>query len=436
MQINEPAPTAGANRIGLLRLAAIVFIYFGAVLAWVILGATIDTRTHSSDSQLRDRVGSTWGTIQEQGPPTASFERKELDTFMTEENGKKVQKTQETISQIEVPLEGSKLEVRLDLEHRQKGLMWYATYNVAFHGAYQFHNPSDKPETVAFNFPFPAASAEYDDLQFLIDGKPEAYVNGAKGATVERDLKPDQTVELKVAYQSRGLDQWRYRFGDHKEGQVTQVKNFDLRLKTNFKEIDFADNTLSPQTKRETGSGWELDWNYRNLVSGFQIALVMPEKLQPGPLAGQISFFAPVSLFFFFFIMLIITTIQNIELHPMNYFFLASAFFSFHLLLAYLVDHISIHAAFVVASIVSVFLVISYLRLVAGLRFAAVEAGGAQFLYLVLFSYAFFFKGFTGLAVTIGSVVTLFVVMQLTGRIRWSEKFGGQRGPIAMLSDR
>jgi NADH:ubiquinone oxidoreductase subunit 6 (subunit J) len=41
----------------------------------------------------------------------------------------------------------------------------------------------------------------------------------------------------------------------------------------------------------------------------------------------------------------------------------------------------------------------------------------------VLFSYAFFFKGFTGLAVTIGSIVTLFVVMQMTGRIKWAEKF-------------
>jgi hypothetical protein len=50
------------------------------------------------------------------------------------------------------------------------------------------------------------------------------------------------------------------------------------------------------------------------------------------------------------------------------------------------VDQISIHAAFIVASVTSVFLVVSYLRLVAGLRFAAVEAGGAQFLYLIFFS--------------------------------------------------
>ena len=376
MQSSIPSTTA---RIGALRLAAIVFIYFGAAIAWVILGGTIESRTHSSEGHLRDRVGSTWGTAQDQAPPSASFERETLELVMTQENGKTVQKTQKFVQIVPVPLEGSKIDVRLDLQHRQKGLMWYATYAVGFNGAYRFHNPGKTAEIVTFNFPFPASSAVYDDLRMTIDGKAEAFANGAKGASLRRELKPDETVELGVGYRSQGLDQWRYRFGDQKGGEVSQVKNFSLHIATNFKDIDFADNTLSPHAKRETGTGWDLDWNYRNLVSGFQIALVMPEKLQPGPLAGQISFFAPVSLFFFFFIMLIISTIRNIELHPMNYFFLAAAFFSFHLLLAYLVDHISIHAAFVVASIASVFLVVSYLRLVAGLRFAAVEAAARNF---------------------------------------------------------
>ena len=193
-------------------------------------------------------------------------------------------------------------------------------------------------------------------------------------------------------------------------------------MHTNFKDIDFADDTLSPTTKQRTTDGWQLTWQYSNLLSGFQIGMTMPEKLQPGPLAGQISYFAPVSLFFFFFLMFIITTLCNIDLHPLNYFFLACAFFAFHLLLAYLVDHISIHSAMVISSLVSIALVVSYLRLVVGMRFAALEAGTAQLIYLVLFSYAFFWKGFTGLAITIISIVTLFVVMQATGRIRWSER--------------
>jgi hypothetical protein len=73
--------------------------------------------------------------------------------------------------------------------------------------------------------------------------------------------------------------------------------------------------------------------------------------------------------------------------------------------------------------VVSIFLVVSYLRLVLGIRFAAVEAALAQLVYLVFFSYAFFFKGFTGLTVTVIAIITLFIVMQMTGKVDWNEKF-------------
>jgi inner membrane protein involved in colicin E2 resistance len=242
-------------------------------------------------------------------------------------------------------------------------------------------------------------------------------MNDKQGAGGAAQLGAGETAHLRIVYRSHGLESWRYRLGD----EVSQARNFALRIKTNFKDIDFPLNTLSPTEKHEASAGWDLTWSYSNLISGFQIGVTMPEKLQPGPLAGQISYFAPVSLLLFFFVVFVITTIRTIELHPMNYFFLAAAFFSFHLLLAYLVDHVSIHLAFLICSAVSVFLVVSYLRLVVGGRFAIVEAGGAQFIYLVLFSYAFFLHGFTGLAVTIGCIGTLFVVMQLTARIRWAE---------------
>ena len=43
----------------------------------------------------------------------------------------------------------------------------------------------------------------------------------------------------------------------------------------------------------------------------------------------------------------------------------------------------------------------------------------------MLFSYAFFFEGFTGLTITIGAVITLFVLMQMTAHVSWDEVFGG-----------
>ena len=402
------------------HIAAIAFIFVCASVGWAILGGTIFARTYSSDSQAGNQVASTWGTQQTQSPPTASFTRLVPKQEETLQDGKKVLKTTQEEVIIPLPLESSSIDVALDLEHRRKGLLWFSTYKVAFSGLYGFRNTSDKEETINFTLKFPSQQAMYDDLTFLVDDAPVEVTNRENASTASVKIPPRKTAQLKVGYRSQGLNEWRYSFGGR---EVTQVRDFKLRMLTNFTDIDFPDNTLSPSEKHETAAGWDLTWSYKDLLSGYEIAMVMPEKLQPGPLAGRISFFAPVSLFFFFFLMLIITTMRGIDLHPMNYFFLAAAFFSFHLLLAYLVDHMSIHLAFVISSVVSIFLVVTYLRLVVGMHFASREAALAQFVYLVAFSYAFFLKGFTGLAITIGSVTTLFVVMQATGRIRWKEKF-------------
>src|ERR1700754_469880 len=403
------------------KIIAIVFIFICASVAWAILGATIFARTYDSGAASSNRVASTWGASQNQGPPTASYSTpitKQQDVL---ENGKPVRKTWTEDLITEIPLESSKIDVDLDLEHRQKGLLWYSTYKVHFAGIYGFRNPTDKEQNIVFKLQFPTTQAIYDNLSFVVDGNPAPISNENNAAKTAIKIGPGKTTQLAIGYSSQGLNEWRYSFG---RTDVAQVKDFNLKMSTNFSDIDFPDNTLSPSEKHETSKGWDLTWSYKSLLSGYQIAMVMPEKLQPGPLAGRISLFAPVSLFFFFFLMLIITTMRGIDLHPMNYFFLAAAFFSFHLLLAYLVDHVSIHMAFAICSAVSIFLVTSYLRLVVGTRFAMREAALAQFIYLVAFSYAFFLKGFTGLAITIGSVLTLFVVMQVTGRIRWSEKFG------------
>jgi len=122
--------------------------------------------------------------------------------------------------------------------------------------------------------------------------------------------------------------------------------------------------------------------------------------------------------------------LEGRSLHPVNYFFLAAAFFAFHLLLAYLVDHVNVHAAFAIAAVTSIALVVSYLRLVGGWRMAVRQAGLAQIAFLVLFSYSFFFEGYTGLTVTIGAVIALFVLMQLTAKVDWDRVFDARDGGV------
>ena len=69
------------------------------------------------------------------------------------------------------------------------------------------------------------------------------------------------------------------------------------------------------------------------------------------------------------------------------------------------------------------------MRLVVGGRFAFIEIALSQLVYLVLFSYTFFFKGYTGLTITIMCICTLFVMMQFTGKVDWEQVFAKSDKP-------
>jgi hypothetical protein len=406
------------------RLIAIGFIFVCTSVAWSILAGVTEGRTHSSDENLRRQVERVWGAPQVQQPPAATWYERVTRKVETVENGEKVSKMVEHDIPRPLPIASSTIDVALRLDPRQKGLLWYATYGVDFSATYTIANTSAAPRDVEFALPFPASNAVFDDLQFEIEGKPWLSQPAPTNDRIvgRARLEAGERVTLRTGYRSQGLNRWTYGFG----AGVAEVRDFRMKVRTNFAAIDFPDGSISPATKERAGEGWVLGWEFRRLVSGVNIAIVMPEKLQPGPLASQIAGFAPISLFFFIVVLLTIGVVRGVELHPMHFFFLAAAFFAFHLLFAYLADQVAIHAAFAISAVVSLALVTSYLRLVIGTRFALFAAGTAQLVYLVLFSYAFFFKGLTGLAVTIGAVVTLFVLMQATAKVEWNEVFAGR----------
>jgi inner membrane protein involved in colicin E2 resistance len=191
--------------------------------------------------------------------------------------------------------------------------------------------------------------------------------------------------------------------------------------------VDFPAGSLSPSSRSPTAGGWSGTWQFDQIVGTAPVSIEMPRRLNPGPLAAKITFFAPVGLLFFYFVVAVLLAARRRAIHPMNYLLLACAFFAFHLLFAYLIDHLEVGASFAIASVVSVALVVSYARLFVGWRSAIWLFGLAQLVYLVLFSFSFFWTGFTGLAVTIGAVVTLAAMMQITGRVDWSEALGKRR---------
>jgi hypothetical protein len=385
----------------LKRLIAIIFIFGSASVAWMILGATLVQRTNDSDSSQHEKLGALWGSAQTQSAPEVSA---------------RVAAGKHAYETVVVPIRSSRINVKLDLEQRRDGLLWYNLYNVRFLAHYRIRNDTSS-RRLSVHFAFPSTDGTYADFQAFIGGQRVTDPTSLDQGCVNFTLPPGEETSMDVGYRSRGMGTWMYRFGTG----VASVNDFALTMTTNFDAIDFPPQTLPPDAETPLRPGWRLQWRDATLVTGNGIGMAFPYPLQPGPLAQRITFWAPVALFFYFFVMLAITALRKIDLHPVNYFFLAASFFAFHLLFAYLVDRIPIEAAFAICSAVTIFLTISYLRLVVGWRFAAVENGLAQLVYLVLFSYALFNEGWSGLTITIGAIVTLFAIMQLTGRIRWSE---------------
>ena len=390
------------------RLFAIAFIFLMTTAAWFILGTSVVVRTGESDSRLEQEVRRLWGGEHIQKAPEAWFETTEI-------------KDKPAVTRHPLTLARSRIDAALSLDERRKGLLWYATYGVTFRGEYRLINSDAERRRVYVRFPFPSTDALYDGFLFRLNGREIAAGSDlSQGIVASVDLPPGGEAAFEVAYRSRGLGDWSYAFAPDGVGRV---QDFALRLRTDCDGIDFPGGTVSPTAKARAGAGWDLGWTFTSLVTGQRIGVRLPHRLNPGPLAARVTFFAPVGLLFFITVLVVLGILTGRSLHPMNYFFVAAAFFAFHLLLAYLADHLDIHAAFVIASLTSIALVVCYLRAIGGMRFACLHAGAAQMLYLVLFSYAFFFDGYTGLTITIGAIVTLFVLMISTARVDWSQVF-------------
>lgn len=390
----------------LTHLIAIAVIFVCTTLAWWFLGGTINYRTSHIASQTGDSVSGRWGPSLLQTHPRARY---------TSSSGGKV-----TLQPAQ-----SVVRVRLDYQPVKMGLLWHRTYGATFDGSYTFTNSTAITQTFYIDFDLPQATL--NKIRFTLGADTQARPSVAapeQGVITDSvQLAPGESVLFTVGYECRGMDYWRYAFAD-----ASRIRDFTLTMTTDFTDVNFP--ISSPMDRKPSGKGMELVWQYEDAISAPGIGMEMPRELNAGPVAAQISFYAPLSLLLFLGVMVITVISRGVSLHPVNYIFLAAGFFSFPLLFSYMLDVVPVHLSFVIAATTSLLLVCGYLRAAAG-EFVFRVAVVAQTAYMVLFSYSFFFKGLTGLTLTVGGVVTLGVLMALTAKINWSERLGGLSPKLA-----
>jgi hypothetical protein len=457
------------------RLVGLIFVYVVTCAAWMVLAGVTEMRTSKQTHALRGKVSNSWGEPQAQRAPNLAFraivptdqyvagaelmsleeaaalgieppkppKQKEADRSKQPRRGTKAaakQSTEQSAQDEEPPkiwvsraqsepvaLDASTVSAELHSDPRRKGLVWYSLYDVAFGGDYSYEHSRHEVGYLDIEFVLPTQAALYDQLVFEVNGEDQrAALDPSTGTfKVSMPVRLHSKINFRTGYRSRGSTTWTYVPG----AGVEQLENFRLSMATDFADIDFPGQTLSPTHKQRTDDGWTLDWNFKSTVTGHGMGMVLPQHIQPGELSTALTLSAPISLLFFFFMLFVLSTLQKIDIHPINYMLLGGAFFAFHLLFSYSADHLTVPWAFAISSVVSQTLVVSYLRLVVSSKFALREAALGQLVYLIGFSLAHFWEGFTGLTITVLAIITLFLLMQATGRLRWSEVLSSKPKP-------
>jgi hypothetical protein len=383
-------------------MIAIVSIFLISCIGWFILGSVTAFRSNDSFSHLGLQVQALWGTPLIQKAPAFSVQipgSRQVRWIMPSRN---------------------EITVEIQPDYRKKGLIWYPTYTCSFEGKYTVTNTEEVLQKIRLHFAFPAKGATYDNFAMYINDKLlRSPIDTKQGVAEIIELTPGKRAAFRIKYKTRGIDSWRYQMDQH----MGRIQNLKMTIKAAFDDVDYTEGSLSPMYSERTEDGMFLEWQATDLITGSDIGIIIPQKLNPGPLTSRITYFAPVCLIFFFVLIATINVKYEIDIHPMHYLFVAAGFFAFHLLLTYFVGHINVHLAFLISAVTSVALVTGYLSAALGKKFPRKIAIVGQLFFLVLFSYSFFIKGITGLIVAIGSVVTLAILMRVTASLDWNTVF-------------
>jgi len=401
------------------KIIAIVVIFGFTTIAWMILGAANLSRTDKSFSSLKSQVANLYGS-------RLNIESPKCYTKTTKYREETVNNNTRVVEYFEYQdheLIKSDVAINVYLDQRKKGNLWFPTFKASFEGKYTFLANVSNNESVFVYSTLNSADSIYNNLNLKINDNDIANVLPLiNKQEIPVSVRNDNTVQLNVSYDATGMEDLYYLITADRNA-IAQINDFNLVITTDFELHDFPPNMMSPTHTTRKENGYELIWELNKTITGKNIGLIIPNKLNPGNIITRVSFFAPVSLLFFFVVLLMFSVLLKTNLHPIHFFFLAATFFSFHLMFSYFSDQMNIYLSFAISALVSLVLTVTYMRLIAPKKLAFIYSPIIQIIYLVVFSFSFFFDGTTGIIVTICAVITLFILMQATGKINWDEEF-------------
>lgn len=188
------------------------------------------------------------------------------------------------------PFVTARHEVTLRQNPRKKGSAYYDGYETACHFTWRLKNPADRELKSILTFPLPAAGAMYDALSATLNGRDVLSQMQLTNASLvlSRDLKPNETLDLDIAFTSRGMSYWYFQVNEPRE-----IRDFTLTLNLPDlpkAKLNYPGGCMTPTriTPARDGSGCVLTYRLDHAISNKGMGVALPDLPQPGAMTTAV----------------------------------------------------------------------------------------------------------------------------------------------------
>jgi|GEM_PF-943775 len=387
-------------------------------IASIAIGMRIDSRHNQTYSRSLKFVADIWGGQIAQNPPAFFYDGSITEQYLDEKTNQ--YKTRVKTGQINAGFQAQKLDVNIKKNIRKKGLLSFPGYSVAFNGTYILNNATGVRQNHSFVFALPSNAGNISGISVKFDGAEyKGDSNYADGINWRGDMVPGETHTITVSYNAQGTESFVYSLAD----KSIEVKKLEATIHTDFTDVNYPENSMLPAENVSDNDQSRLTWKAENVVTGQNISLKFGIPGNYGAVISKMFLYAPLPILLFTGFLLIVCAARQIRLHPFHYLFIITSFFVYYLIGSYLVSYIPIITAILASLAVSGAILLYYVKLI-GKGKEIISASGAGILvFQWFFSGAFFFPEHTGFLITIASVIAFIVLIKVTAKIDWENKW-------------
>jgi hypothetical protein len=383
----------------MVRVFPLLFILgVASIGSWIFAFRTNERNQGSYRmARLRD-VESNWGSnIYQKSPNVAAelFEGSADEVRMAAKNIKIAQ---------------SDVKAELNMDYRRKGLIYFPTYVTNFKANYVIKNENDKPVKASLLFPLPEGDSLVWDVEMVVGSSKEG-VNIRTGEIAWKgEMKAKEEKQVLVKYSARGLEDFSYALANNQG-----LQDFKMEVAVNGADkVDFPKGALSPTKINERENGWDLGWNFANVLTSPNITVKIFAKQNLSEQVSRLFWYLPILLGMFLLTVLGVAKLAKKQIGVFDLSLLIALYIIFYPLLTYLVsvlDWMNLYQgmgiAWLVISIITLYLY-AYLF---GSKVALTLGVLLQLAYLGFFPVALLLPQLTGLLSIIGVVGILAAVV-------------------------